>query len=257
MPTKPLDERTSAQIHEMHEAFEGGATLRELGDVYGISYERVRQLFVDAGLPTERPKRQTVGRYASEVSAWEQKDKIWALYQRFGTVEDVAYRTGIPRTYISRIVGEMPLRQIYRRKGESHSYERSQIIEALREAAKVCGEPLTIPAYRSEASKRGWPADLTVIRAFDVNGDSGTWEKACEAAGVKANPSEGPRKGSITAQECIGALRESREALGHVPSYEQYVKWARENKKPSGPTVRVKVGPWRKALKQAFEDESV
>lgn len=233
-------------ILEMHEEYMQGKTLRELGAAHGISYERVRQLFEAEGLPTERPKRQTLKRYASEVSAWHQKDKIWECYRDRGTIEAVADELGLPRPQVAQVVNEMPLRQIYRRKGETRAYDRDRIISVLRQAAKVCGEPLTIPNYRSQAPAHKWPTDLTVIRAF------GTWEKACEAAGVKANPSQGPRKGAYTAEDCIIAVRLCSADIGSVPSYERYVKWARANRQPSGATVRVKVGPWREALKQAF-----
>lgn len=249
MPTKPLEKEQDwdrAHVHAMHKAYLGGATLRELGKANGVSYERIRQLFGDEGLPTERAKRQTVARYAHEVAAWQRKEEIWELYREHGTVEAVVEKTEIPRLYVARVIADMPLRQVYRRKGENKSYERSQIVESLRAAAKVCGEPLTIPAYRKEAPKQGWPADLTVIRAF------GTWEDACKASRVKANPSEGPRKGSYTADDCISAVRICAAELDHVPNYEQYVQWARANRQPSGATVRVKVGPWREALKLAF-----
>lgn len=221
-------------------------------------------------------------------------EDVFNLYREHGTVEAVADALGVPRHEVSPIIDEMPLRQVYRHKGSAPTvYTDEELLNILREAAKVCGEPLTLPAYHREAPKHGWPAALTITQRF------GTWEKACKLAGVKVNKSTGPRKGSITVDQCLIALRLcradfAREAVAHnkavrklrkrdtsgltpeerkilaigevaediEPSYERYVKWARANTHkprrhtdpPSGPTVRSKVGPWRMALQLAYGD---
>lgn len=182
-------------------------------------------------------------------------ERIRDLYKEHGTVKAVADILGLPRHEISPIIDEMPLRQVYRHKGSAPSvYTADDLIEVLQKAAKVCGEPLTLPAYHKAAPTHGWPSALTITQRFE------TWEKACWEAGVKVNKSTGPRKGSYTIEDCLVALRVCRadlEALkeipeGGEPSYERYVKWARANQQPSGPTVRAKVGPWRTALELAY-----
>lgn len=260
---KTLDDRhswTRNEVLSMYEQFVQGKSLRDLGEMHNISHEGVRQLFVEHKLPTERPRPQTLRRLATEVEAWTHKDEIWTLYQDLGSVARVAKKTKLPHHQVADVVNQMPLREIYRRKGEPSSYPKDKIIAALREAAKTCGEPLTIACYRKAAGPTrneageivnpgpGWPADLTITRAF------GSWQAACEAAGVKYNPPKGPQKGATTADECIIAVRLCASEIGKVPSYAAYSKWARENRQPSGPTVRVKVGPWRQALKEAFGD---
>jgi hypothetical protein len=255
MPTQPV-ERTDwppQLVSDIHDEYMvGNKSLRVLGRKYGVSHERIRQLFERDGLPTRRPR--TV---KERSKAWNSRKQIWTLYEKHGTVEAVAKRIKFPRADIAKVIEAMPLRQIYRRKGETAwELPNAEILAALREAAKVCGEPLTIPAYREQAPKHGWPADLTVVRPY------GTWQAACEAAGVKANESEGPRRGAITLEDCIEALRDCASELGATPSYETYSKWAKKNHRPSGPTVRVKVrqhqngsaprGAWSEALTLAF-----
>jgi hypothetical protein len=214
--------------------------------------------------------------------------EIWELYEKYGTVEAVADKLGVPRHEVSPIIDEMPLRQVYRRKGSAPIvYTDKQLLTVLKKAAKICGEPLTLPAYHKVAPRHEWPAALTITQRF------GTWEKACNKAKVKVNHATGPRKGAISVEKCLVALRLcradfTREAieynervrelraqpeeeltpeerdmvkLGEVaedvePSYERYVKWARANKQPSGPTVRSKVGPWRTALQLAYSEET-
>lgn len=239
MPTKQAD-KEKERILSLHESFLKGASLRQIAESQGMSYEGIRQLFIKHGLSTQRTSN-------SFAAGWKHHEEIWDLYKRHGTIEKVVAETGIQRDVVSHILNEMPLRQIYRRKGEGSEYEKDDLLNALREAADICGEPLTIPAYRQFAPKKKWPADLTVKRAF------GSWADACKAAGVKANPAEGPRKNAYTEADCLNSLRIcAAEHDGRIPSYGEYTKWAREHKQPSGPTVRVKVGPWREALRKAF-----
>lgn len=269
-------------VVQMHRRYIQGATLRELGSEYGITYERVRQLFQAYHLPTKKHKRQTLASYEQQYEAWSRKEEIRELYKELGTVEAVAREVGLPRSYVAPVLSGMQLRQLYRRRGQSPAYDESFILGCLRKAAEYCrgcggegtvvhqdddqtfrvkcdrcegsgkgslSDPLTIPAYRKVAPKHGFPADLTVIRAF------GSWQRACEVAGVKANPAEGPRRNAITADQCIQALRLCSADIGRIPSYELYSEWAREHKMPSGPTVRVKVGPWSEALLLAFGEQ--
>lgn len=239
-------------------------------------------------------------------------EEIWELYEEYGTVKAVADKLGVPLHEVSPIIDEMPLRQVYRRKGSAPTvYTDKQLLAILKKAAKVCGEPLTLPSYHREAPKHGWPAALTITQRF------GTWEEACKLGGVKVNKATGPRKGAMTLDDCLKALRlcradftreaveyneryreleDERRALEMVkaitdetmeeefteeerrilatgelaedvePSYERYVKWARANKQPSGPSVRNKVsehlhergkastGAWRKALEMAYSE---
>lgn len=185
------------------------------------------------------------------------KENIWTLYKEHGTVEAVADALGVPRHEVSPVIDEMPLRQVYRRKGSAPQiYDRKQLTAVLKKAAKICGEPLTLPAYHKVAPEEGWPAALTITQVF------GTWEEACKEAGVKVNPSTGPRAGSYTVEDCLVALRVCKADLiasGEItedgaPSYERYMKWANANQQPSGSTVRVKVGPWRTALSMAYSE---
>lgn len=186
------------------------------------------------------------------------REKVWALYREHGTVEKVAEAMGMPRSQVAPIIDQMPLRQVFRRKGTPASvYSRDELLGVLRAAGKVCGEPLTLPAYHAAAPTHEWPSALTITQVF------GTWEEGCKEAGVAANKSTGPRKGSYTVEDCLVALRACRADLvdtGEIapdgaPSYDRYCKWAKPNKQPSGPTVRVKVGKWQEALSIAYGEE--
>jgi DNA-directed RNA polymerase sigma subunit (sigma70/sigma32) len=51
----------TARVREMHSLYQQGATLEEVGELYGITRERVRQLFKEADLPT-RSRQEASGR---------------------------------------------------------------------------------------------------------------------------------------------------------------------------------------------------
>lgn len=187
------------------------------------------------------------------------REEVWALYRDHGTVEAVAEALGVARADVAPIIDKMPRRQVYRRKGIPTSvYTADELVEVLKAAAKVCGEPLTLPAYHKHAPSHGWPSALTITQMF------GTWETACTEAGVKANKSTGTRKGSYTVEDCLSSLRlcradliDSGEIKTHgAPSYDRYNKWAQANHKPSGPTVRAKIGKWSEALSMAYAEDA-
>src|SRR4051812_15245769 len=94
-------------VRAMHRRFSDGTTLRELGEVHGVSYERIRQLFSELDLPTDRPKQQTVRSYMQRVEAWTRKDEIRELYRKLGTAEAVAERVSLPRHLVSEVLATM------------------------------------------------------------------------------------------------------------------------------------------------------
>lgn len=245
----PTAEWPHEEVVKMHERYMDGATLRELGEENGITYERIRQIFRKHDLPTRKAKRQSVARQSQKLAAQDRRDEIFKAYKRLGTVEAVVEELGLPRQFVAPILSEMELRQLYRRKGRAVHTDVNFILDCLKRAAEICGEPLTIPAYRSIAPENGFVADLTVVNAF------GSWQNACEAAGVRANPAEGPRKGAYTVEDCLNSLRQCADELGRIPSYETYSGWAKGKKRPSGPTIRVKVRSWRNALLLAFDED--
>src|SRR3954468_14463002 len=114
--------------------------------------------------------------------AHERKDEIVDLYKRLGTVEAVVEQTGLLRPAVASVLSDMELRHLYRRRGEAAMYDKDYLIDCLKMAAEICGEPLTRPAYRKIAPSYDLPADQTIIRHL------GKWNQACAAAGVKANP---------------------------------------------------------------------
>lgn len=235
-----------------------GASLRELGERYEISHEGVRQLFILNGLETRRARKQTVDRYATQYAAWNAKAEIWELYRKHGNIEDVAEAMEMPAALISPVVDRMPMREVYTNRGSGPRYTKEEVYAVLREVAKIKGEPLTNPAYQEAVEEHNrlgngkWPTRPTIVAVC------GGFAQACKAAGVKHNPARGVRRDSFTIEDCHVAIRQCLAALGRIPRYEDYEKWARKRKSaPSGATVRIKAGSWRVAVGEALRTSGV
>jgi hypothetical protein len=67
MPGLPRPPEREEEIRAMYALYESGLTMEEVGAVYGIGRERVRQLFVRLGLPRRSGGRRPAGRDASRA----------------------------------------------------------------------------------------------------------------------------------------------------------------------------------------------
>ena len=246
-----------ALVAQMYNRYKYGSTLSEIGREFGLSGERVRQLINDGGyevMPlSERRMNGSISRSA----------EIIAAYKRLGTVEDAARAFGIPPDHVKEILNTKSPDKELRRKYAKHinsrprRYTDRQILDAIRAAAKVEGEPLARVRYSIIASTHGFPAELTILRAF------GTWQDACERAGVKTNAARGTPKGMRTLGKADfdAALQACEQEIGLVPCLREYNEW-RDGRKdiPSSMSIIVKFGKedraaWSAALRSAFPDD--
>jgi predicted transcriptional regulator len=246
-----------ALVAQMYNRYKYGGTLSEIGREFGISGERVRQLINAGGYETMLLAERRMN--ASRARSAE----IIAAYKRLGSVEDAARAVGIPPDHVKEILNTQSPDNELQRKYAKHinsrprKYTDRQIIEAIRNAAKVTGEPLARVRYSVIASTHGFPAELTILRAF------GTWQEACERAGVKTNAARGTPKGLRTfgKADCDAALQACEQEIGSVPSLREYNEW-RDGRKdvPSSMTITVKFAAedraaWSAALRSAFPDD--
>lgn len=240
---------TSERVLEMHATYmDSDKSLREVGELYGISYERVRQLFAEYELPKRERSVAAARRDAQTQEADDRQDEIIALYQELGSITDVAQAIELPIAAVRDVVNAYPLREAYRKHGEVTTYTDDEIIFAIQKAAALVGEPLSRNAYQALAPDHKLPAHYTIERHFE------TWYAACEAAGVETFAQRGPRDSSIQREDCSVALIACAAEIGHVPSYSEYNRWASGNDEaPSGSTVRKKFPNWKSAVTETFE----
>lgn len=213
------------RVEEMYERYRSGLSLRAVGAENGISGERVRQLFENAGLPT---------RNSSETRASR---------QALRTLRSAAIKAGAE-----------PRRKRKPADWISKKYEDEELLEILRITSRELGGILTAGAYnefaadRRFADGRPWPSHQTHFHRF------GSWRDALVAAGLPANPSSAMSGQRIFERDhCIDAVRHVRRELGHTPSLKDYEEIARRSggALPSGATVRNRCGSWSEAVRLA------
>lgn len=254
-----MDQRAA----EMYELYEQGATLEEVGICYGITRERVRQIFHKAGLASRSPEESN-RKYsdaelldclrvaadalggALNIEGYEEfaRTQTFADGRRWPNQATIGTRFGsfVKARNIAGVRGKA-------RKRRERLHSDAELINCLKQANSALGGVLTHAAYdefardRSFADGRSWPTSRTPSMRF------GTWVMALQAAGLQSNPSSGPGQ-RFDVEDCVDAVRAVARELGKVPTTREYEEFARRSHGalPSLPTIRHRCGRWAQAI---------
>jgi DNA-binding CsgD family transcriptional regulator len=252
---EPDEARIPERVLEMRELYDAGGTLGEVAERFGISRERVRQLFRDHGLPTRSIAEAAALRREQLVN--DHHEKILELIDAGVAPKEVAERLGISPQLVRHALRDDPARRrlaAFRRTAKTKpkpKYSDEEIIECLRTANVELGGVLTTAEYtsfarpRRFADGRRWPLHQTASNRF------GSWRAALQRAGLEANPPSaiaGQRL--FTREHCVDAILEVERALGHPPTAAEYERAAvaSNGTLPSLATVRHRCGSWQEAL---------
>lgn len=240
-------------IAQMFNAYKYGATLEELGEQYGISGERVRQLLKKEGYePMSLSERRLNG-------ARLRSREVLAAYRGTGSVARCAEILEMRAEHVRVVLDEAdPDKGLRRRYSGIDApsmrwYDNYEILDAIRTAAKESGEPLSKNAYLRVASREGLPAELTILRAF------GSWSEACREAGVRSHAARLPSQRVYSDADCVDALRACWEDVGRIPTLREYANWREGRGVPSALTITLRLGGqgcgWTAALNRAFPED--
>jgi len=110
---------------QLHEVYRAGATLTEVAERYGVTRHRVREAFIQAGLPIRSPGESLALR--SRRNPHPVKE-MYALYQTGLSVERVAPRFGLSPSRVRQLFSEagLPIRS----RGEHPVQEMHQLYES-------------------------------------------------------------------------------------------------------------------------------
>jgi hypothetical protein len=252
------------RVQKMYELYERGLTLHEIGEDYGLSRERVRQLFGRAGLRT-RSLLETVE--LKRAAGLGRAGEIIEVFRRTKDVAVVAGELEISRpTIVEVLSAELPPREraaMSSKPGRAPAtaapwvkrrYSNEELIAFLREAGAAVGGTLSRKAYdafargRRTSDGRPWPTQQTAGKRF------GSWRCALQAAGLDAYPSSGVGlRERFSREQCVDAVRLVDERLERCPSSNEYECCARESagELPSLSTLRVRCGSWSEAVRLA------
>ena len=133
---------------------------------------------------------------------------------------------------------------------DSHSRPRftdAEVLEALRAAAAVQGDPLSVDRYDAHQRAHGGPTSVRIIQRL------GGWNAACRAAGLRTNAGRASYARRWTREQVLEHVA-AYLAEGGSGSYAGYAAWAKEAAgAPSGQTVRNLFDGWA-AAKAAAKD---
>ena len=225
-----------------------GASLQEIGDHFGVSRERVRQVVNEF---SDVIKRRREVQDAAETEA---------MLKEF--LELLAVSPGISREEVEQHLGEpwrkiftaMPVRWAKFLKEEGRplglKWSQDQILEAIRRAARV-EEPLSQKTF--DLLVREGVIDccstVRIAQIFDK------WSIACDLAGVRSVGSfVGEYQRSWSESDCIDWVCRfllSSETSRSVDAYGLWVK-EQEGNPPSSGTIRTTVGPWSTSITEAL-----
>lgn len=237
------------RARRMYELYANGATLETVGQRYGVTRERVRQIFRDADLPTislaERRRRE------SEQRGGEIVAKFRELRDRRGVADALC----LPKAAVDDVLRQrLPAAEMRKRPRYDKKYSNDELIAMLREASEALGGVLTKEDFECYAcgktlgDGRAWPTGQTHMHRF------GGWRKSLEAAGLRANPSSAIAGQTLFNEgQCVDALRHLARELGKAPTVAEYDNHARETHGalPSVATIRNRCGRWYEALAKA------
>jgi len=221
-------------------------SLQEVGELHGISRERVRQILNEHGHREKRRRPNlTVTR---RKAAWIDKHRE-EIAGRLISGEAAAHITeteAVPRSWVEAVwhgLTEEERRIATLRHVARTDYGTSEddVTHALRWAAEQIGEPLTVETYGDWARTNGMMSPVTIITRC------GTWVAGLKLAGLQANSSSNvPRRYSD--EECLDAVRRVEKKVRRIPSRTDYIREALDTD-PSFPLLRIRFDGWLGVLR--------
>jgi DNA-binding transcriptional MerR regulator len=248
------DGQSGAQAYEerllaIHAMRAEGLTLREIGEAFGITRERVRQLLVMSNGPTVEQVRE-YRREQREAQVAETKHELvaWLRLHPGSTMQEAGRALNWTDEQLSQASSQEALRLSVQHK-ESASYQEfseGDALAAIRQAWR-----LTSPTAEWLSHKRY--GELLDSGAFEgpsgarITQRFGTWSRACDLARVPAGKT--PRRvyeSNWTDGEIIALVVQYLSTPGTTGTFGGWDAWRQEHAPhaPSGAMLRNRLGKW-------------
>lgn len=246
MPTTTTIDRNRRIVTLAHD---GSLTYQEIGDLFGMTRERVRQIIKKAGI--DKTTRRAARAVAEAEALAFDGDLVreWVRHNPARTIEEAAEVLGFTVRRIRQALGNDAGRLFVRpfHQGLAQRYSDGDILEVLAAAAALASGPLTKTAYDEYVAAHGGPSGVRVLQRF------GSWKAACDAAGVTCGQARRSYARRWTAGTMVDKLITYLESPGATGAFIDYDRWSRGHvDRPSGQTIRNHFGSWQAAKTSAL-----
>jgi hypothetical protein len=233
---------TAARDEQMAEMALAGETLQDIGTVFEVTRERVRQVLAKRyGITGEDMLALRRALKAERLASDGEKVLAWARTNPGRTLDDAAVATGVAVERIKRALTTEEVRRTFAPKRPKHQprFSDEDILAAIVAAADEHGDPLSHSRYDEYAAVHGTPTASRVIQRF------GTWTAACTAAGVGVLTRNRTYTRRWTPGAMVDAVIDYLASPGATGTFADYDRWARtQPQHPSSGTVRNQFGSW-------------
>jgi uncharacterized protein (DUF433 family) len=253
----PVKAKRDPRIPTMKKLLEAGATLDEVGEQFGISYERVRQIMTGK---FSKHKQQTARRQALAEFIRLYKDDVIAASMKGMSVPEIATDFGLPELHVYNLLRSERrkpefrlerVRQLSAKYGKRYSDD--DLLNAIKFVGEITGRTPSIVAYSKVREQHPeLPSTALFLKRMS------SWNEAVRRAGFepnKRNEWAGFGARHFSDDDMIAAIRAVRDKLGYLPSINEYNEH-RTADAPSGQTLRLRFGNWLTILQLAVNDNS-
>ncbi|WP_457190943.1 homing endonuclease associated repeat-containing protein [Nocardioides sp. P5_E3] len=230
-----------------------GMSLQEMGDLYGLTREMVRQILAHAGISGE--ERRQMRRRRAELLREADREVVlaWAQANPGCTRREAAEALGMTSQRLSEAIGgEAGGVFVTEPRCRDRVYSGCAIARQIQAAAAEIGNPLSKNDYDAYVVANGGITSVRILQRF-----GGSWNAACRAAGLEVNRGRPSYIRRWSNADLVLHVVDYLESKGATGSYADFDRWSRlDADRPSAQTVRNHVGPWTGTKRLALQEQS-
>jgi hypothetical protein len=229
---------------KMAAMYVAGKTLQEIGDAYGVTRERVRQVLSKQEVSRRKPLDQA--RRTHDASVEANRGIILRLFKEKRNIKDTvaAFSGAIPARVVREVLAPVAHTQVLTRKNSDKDFSDDQIAAAIIEAEQLgFTSVISYGAWREAQAKEG----RRVPSVATITVRHGSWSSARRVAGARiVTKRMSPSCQVFTdeqIQESVDRFVAAVVQVGSTPTTRRYDEWSRKvGNVPLLSTVRARTG---------------
>lgn len=248
------DGATGGQAYEdrliaIHAMRADGLTLQAIGDVFGLTRERVRQLLVMSNGPTSEQVREFRRlQHEAEVELAQRRLVDWLREHPGSTMQEARASLAWTEAQLATAITREAYRYaVQSRDGEAHrQYSDEETFAALRQAWRLTqsrADGLSLNRYQEllDAEAITGPSAVRIVQIF------GSWSRAADLAGIPSGRTPNRNYSSHWSDgEILAFVVRYLQTPGTTGTFSGWDPWRREHEPdaPSSALLRLRLGKW-------------